>query len=175
MSILVAFCTLNSICYGQSDINNIRNQYGEINDLIEQCRNKEVCALYQNTLEINSGNGSWRAVGTYSKNVTFWYNDDPDLCDECGENGIGVLRKIEIEEWSGVYKSSYEFLFSKGELIFYYLKNSDEYRYYFKNTMLIRYQENSLIISIDGIENSTVERIQKQGGTLQQLFLLSLQ
>ncbi len=173
LTLLVIWCIASTICYSQnSDIKNIQYHYKEISDLIEKCRKEEECGLYQNTIKINSKNGYWRAVGIYSKNITFWYNDDPKLCDECGENGIGVLRKIEIEEWSGVYKFNYELLFEKGNLIFYYLKNSNEYRYYFKESMLIRYMENSEIFTKDKIQNSTIETIKKQGRRLQQLFLL---
>ena len=173
LTLLVAFCISNAVCYSQnSDIKNIRNHYVEINGLIEKCNKEGECALYQNTIKINSNNGSWRAVGRYSKNITFWYEDDPKLCDECGENGIGVLRKIEIEEQSGVYKFNYELIFEKGNLIFYYSKNGNEYRYYFKKSMLIRYMENSEIITKDKIQSSTIETIKKEGRRLQQLFLL---
>ncbi|MBN4065931.1 hypothetical protein JYT51_01200 [Candidatus Amoebophilus asiaticus] len=173
LTLLVTLCITNAICYSQNSvIENIRNHYKEISDLIEKCRKEKECDLYQNTIEINSMNGSWRGVGTYSKNITFWYNDDPKLCDECGENGIEVLRKIEIEEWSGVYKFNYELIFDKGSIIFYYLKNTNEYRYYFKESMLIKCMENSEIITKDKIQNSTIEKIKKQGRSLQQLFLL---
>lgn len=173
LTLLVVLCIANVICYSQnSDIENIRNHYKEVNDLIEECRKEEECNLYQNMIKINSNNGSWRGIGKYTKNITFWYNDSPKLCDECGKNGIGVLKKIEIEEWSGIYKFNYELIFDKGDMIFYYLKKEDEYRYYFKEAILIRYMENSEVMPKDKIQNPTIESVKKKGKMLQQLFLL---
>lgn len=154
-------------------IEKIRTHYSGVSVLIKDCVDENDCGLYQNELVINGLHGAWRGSGSYSKVITFWYNDTPRHCDECGRNGIKVLQKIEIQENSAAYIYEYELLFDKGELVFYYKTGGDEdisYRYYFKDEKLIRYMKDQSIISIDEI---VYGHLLEEGNKLQFLFLSS--
>ncbi len=132
-------------CFAQTDaLSSIRNYYSNINAQIKTCATDFECGLYANEVLVNTRNNSWSAVGQYKKKIIFWYNDYPQHCDECGENGINVLQKIEIQEQSSV-NDVYEIMFKNGERIFYYRKktglDNSEHCYYFINNELISYME----------------------------------
>lgn len=108
---IICLCIIN-FCFGQSNlINAIRDHYNNVNQLINDCQksseNNEECALYKNEISINSDNLTWPGSGQYSKKIVFWYDYPPGNCDECGEKGINVLKKIEITELVSIYRYTY--------------------------------------------------------------------
>ena len=103
LTITICSC-ITIFCFGQSNlITEIRNHYNDVNKLIINCQksneNSAACELYKNEISINSDNLTWPGSGKYTKKIIFWYDYPPGNCDECGENGINVLLKIEITVW----------------------------------------------------------------------------
>ena len=163
------------LIYAQS-IQEIRSHYKAIADLIADCESE--CSLYKNELIVNSNNGSWRAVGTYSKSVEFWYTDDPTKCDECVLGGLSVLEKVVVREAGSTYKSLTELLFKNGVLIFCYRKNEDEeglneQRFYFEKGTLIRYQLNGDVLTPSASDEGMNRYIARQSDGYQKVFLNS--
>jgi len=140
------FCFLGILgnSHAQDVVKQIRSRYIIITQQVADC-NKETsdCNLYSNSLTINEQSLPWRGSGIYKKVTSFWYDDSPSHCDECGENGIESLKFISSNTISGLTNSYEEWLFQKGNLVFYYQKNSGEYssefRYYYWNKSLIRF------------------------------------
>jgi hypothetical protein len=167
--VVLLMVVLSTESFSQNeDVDYIRNLYKRVSEQIRLCNESETCYLYQNNLNFNTLGGEWRAVGNYSKKIIFWYTDDPTHCDECGQEGMDVLKKIEIEEISGLYPYHYELLFDKGNLVFYFLRGESEYRYYFRNSTLIRYMEGQQI-STD-FDDSTIQNLKHHSQKLKGLF-----
>ena len=163
----------------QDAIDDIRAYYKTIGEQINACKkegNGENCALYSNLSITNTGGQTWRASGNYKKEVQFWYDDSPRLCDECGEGGINVLKKVICSEQSGLTTSYKEWLFKDGKLIFYYIKSSgeqnEEYRYYYQNDVLIKHIESGNTMNGDDAAKKYKEFILQKAKNLQQQFLL---
>ena len=155
----------------ESEIQAIRKIYSETQNWIKECTTPENCSLYKNALVINEIGSEWRAVGNFSKTISFWYTDDAANCDDCGLEGRNVLRKIIVEEVSGIREYYYEYLYFEGELIFHYMKDPEqEYRYYFFDEFLIRYMEDQEITDDTSQSESIVK---SEGKRLMELFLRS--
>lgn len=180
----IKFIVLTSIIFfwgfsskAQDAISVIRAHYKRISTQASDCKkNTENCQLYNNIYTINAGDQEWRAVGQYKKETTFWYDDSPRHCDECGENGIYTLKLISSTTTSGLITSYQEWLFKKGNLIFYYLKNTGEYesefRYYYEGGVLIRYIENGEQFEGNEASAKDLDKIKNKAGNLQKSFLL---
>ncbi len=168
--------------YAQEDaIKSIRSHYKNIGKQITACKNTKenaACALYCNTNLTNSGNNQWRGSGNYKKEVQFWYTDSPKSCDECGEDGVNVLKKVISSEQAGTAVYYKEFLYDKGKLVFYYIKIStkqqeEEYRYYYQNGVLIRHIESGNAMDGKEAAKKYKELILQKSKLLQKEFLLS--
>ena len=161
-------------------INNIRKHYKKIGDQIKECKkenNKGLCSLYNNINLTNSGNQQWRSSGNYKKEVQFWYNDSPWNCDECGEDGINVLKKVVSSEQAGLTITYKEWLFKGGKLIFYFVKilgenQTEEYRYYYQNDILIKHIEGGNAMNGEEAAKRFKEVILQKAKNLQKEFLL---
>ena len=159
------------------DLQTIRSWYKQVNDGIKLCIEKSPeCSWYQNELIINKDMLGWRAVGNYKKTVNFWYDDDPAKCDECGEEGLGVLKKVEVKVDSE-YKTWMEFLFKEGKLIFFYYKyergeEQQQLRFYFREGILIEHKES---VQPEGefpaYSKKDNQKVLKMAMKYQQLFL----
>ncbi len=172
---ITLFGGFNSIA--QDAVSTIRSHYKLYSQQIEDCKtSKENCQLYSNSCTINAENQPWRGIGEYKKEITFWYDDSPTHCDECGNNGINTLKLVSSTTTSGLTTSYEEWLFKKGELIFYYLKNTGEYesefRYYYDDGVLIRYIENGTQLEGNAALAKDSDKIKSNAGNLQKLFLL---
>lgn len=169
---------ISSNSIAQDAIGVIRSQYKLYSSQVLDCKNKnESCQLYNNTYILNAGNQPWRGVGEYKKEIRFWYDDSPQHCDECGENGIESLKLVASTTTSGLTDSYEEWLFKKGSLIFYYLKNTGEYpneiRYYYDRGILIRYLENGNQLEGKAAMAKDKSSIKTKSINLQKSYLLS--
>jgi len=83
-------------------------------------------------------------VGNYSRRVAFWYSDQPDFARYENLQEEAVLVKVEIEEVAAVRSVAEEYLFDKGDLVFYYRRSKaggalpGEERLYFRDKKMIR-------------------------------------
>ncbi|MCR9249957.1 MAG: hypothetical protein NXI20_06010 [bacterium] len=156
-----------------SDIDAIRTHYTEIGKKSGNC---EMDCLYLNELKVNANDQPWRAVGNYEKTIQFWYNDDPKQCDECGTDGENVLIKVVIDESGSSYSIHQEYLYLEGDLIFHYHISEDEnakeeYRYYFKDQILIKMMEGQEVINLRNLESAAYDNVQLNSRLLQKQFL----
>ncbi len=167
------------LVYGQDDkLKNIRTLYAETNEKIVKSKlpNEEGWGnLYSNELVINSNNGSWRAVGNYSNKIVFWYTDQPGFQEEQNKSELSVLIKTEINTTASVGQYHEEYLYDDGKLVFYYKTSSygdepkQEWRYYFVEGKLFRYQENQELIK--DFSKSGATDVLKKSESLQKLFI----
>ena len=178
---LITFCLIMVDLKAQESISLIRAHYKQVTEQISNCSNgdEESCSLYSNTLTLNSGDLPWRGVGDFSKEVTFWYDDRPRNCDDCGVKGINVLKMITSRQRSAASIYYEEWLFDDGVLVFYYLKTSgeeaDEYRYYYNEEVLIKYVKNNLETEDEKAATGEMKSIKIKAKNLQQSFLLSFE
>lgn len=164
----------------QDAISNIRSHYKVYTKQITNCKaQSENCVLYSNTLMLNSGKQHWRAVENYNKEITFWYDDSPEHCYECGKNGINSLKFVSSSAISGTSKIYNEWLFKEGMLVFHYLKIDGEYpseiRYYFDDNILIRYIENGEQTNGSAAHAKDTDNIKNKAQQLQKSFLLAFE
>lgn len=160
------------------DIQHIRKQYSQYTAQISDCQDTgDECSLYCNTQTTNSLNQVWRGVGEYKSETKFWYDDNPSHCDECGIDGINVLKMVTSETYSSLVSVHEEWLFSEGKLIFYYLKtideDTDEYRHYYEGDTLILYKENGISMAVREVSEKYLEGVKLKVDNLQKSFLLS--
>ncbi len=132
---LVSFSTQS-----QSHIQQIRKWYQEVKKEISFSQKyKFEGSLYCDITEKNINRASWRAVGTYYSKVQFWYNDDPSLMQDAGENPRACLEMVIENTESSVNKYYIEYLYHNGELVFVFYKvNAEEMRFYYQNHKLIK-------------------------------------
>jgi hypothetical protein len=129
------------------EIRPIRELYARTNESIRLARAKETgggAPLYCNEAVTNRYDGSWRAVGNYSRKAAYWYSDQPEFARPQNAPEESVLVKVEVRETAAVRSLAEEYLFDKGELVFY-LRSSKagestpaEERLYFRGGKLIR-------------------------------------
>jgi hypothetical protein len=177
--ILLGCVSISAIAQDEA-IKNIREHYNSIGKQIDACNKKteEVpCSLYSNLNLTNAGNNEWRGSGNYKKEVQFWYNDSPRNCDKCGKEGINVLQKVIISEQVATTIYFKEFVYQNGKLVFYYIKihgeqQAEEYRYYYKNDILIKHIESGNTMNGEEAAKKYKEVILLKAKTLQQEFLL---
>ena len=161
-------------------INDIRTHYKIMEELIKACdktSESTTCSLYNNINITNAGNEPWQVAGTYKKEVQFWYSDNPWKCDECGKDGIHVLKKVISSEQSGLTIIYKEFLFQNGKLVLYFVKilgekTTEEYRYYYQNDILIEHLESGNTMNGEEAAKRYKEVILQKAKTLQEEFLL---
>jgi hypothetical protein len=133
--------------FQEDEIRSIRELYTRTNESIRLAQAKktgEGGPLYCNEVVTNRYDASWRAVGNYSRKAAFWYSDQPDFARYENLQEEAVLVKVEIEEVAAVRSVAEEYLFDKGELVFYYRKSKaggsapGEERLYFRDKKMIR-------------------------------------
>jgi len=166
------------IVFGQDDkLKKIRQLYADTNDKIAKSKlpNGEGWGyLYSNEINVNSNNGSWRAVGNYSNKIIFWYTDQPEFQEDQGKSEYSVLVKIEIQTIASAGKNAEEYLYDDGKLVFYFKTSAygeepkQEFRYYFSDGKLFRYQENQ---DIKVFTQAGVTDILSKSEKLQKLFI----
>jgi len=156
----------------------IRQHYTDVNEKIAKSKlpNEEGWGnYYSNEVIVNSHNGSWRALGNYLNKITFWYTDQPSMQENFNKSELSVLVKIEITSTAAATKTNEEFLYDDDKLVFYYIVTnpgsdmSQEYRYYFSDEKLFRYQENKEVIK--NPEETSIVQVLKRSKQLQTLFL----
>ena len=144
-SFWVLFCALLTVCEAAEDpVWVIRRLYTRTSEAIDRARgNQEGERLYCNVVEINSLSGSWRAVGTYRKKITFWYRDQPEFARYENRSPESVLVKVEVRETSATRTGYHEILFDEGRPVFHFSRDSgegkppEEERRYFSESRLI--------------------------------------
>lgn len=174
---MLLFISSIFIVYGQDDkLKTIRAHYTEVNDNITKSKMPDGGGLYSTDLIVNSNNGSWRAVGNYSNKIVFWYNDQPGFQEDQSKPDNSVLQKIEISTTAAIWVSSEEYLYKDGKLVFYYKTDNQgedgakqEFRYYFWDGKLFRYQKNQEVVK--DITQIGVKDILNKSLNLQKLFL----
>jgi hypothetical protein len=129
------------------EIRLIRDLYSRTNEAIRLARAKEPgegALLYCNEAVTNRYDGSWRAVGNYSRKVAYWYTDQPEFARYQNAPEESVLVKVEVQETAAIRILAEEYLFDKGELVFYFRRSKAgesapvEERFYFQGKKLIR-------------------------------------
>lgn len=112
---LIGSCLLGfSQNLSKSEIDSIT---ASIDSSLSKCNiDPEYCGYYQNTVEVNKGNGSWRAVGNYNKKISFWYNEDPQMAEALEIDPADVLSKI-IVSVKSTYVITEEIYLLNGEVI----------------------------------------------------------
>ena len=168
----------SAIAYGQEDkLKKIKTLYADTNYKIAKSKlpgEEGWGNLYSTEINVNSNNGSWRAVGTYSNKIVFWYNDQPGFQQEENQLDWIVLEKIEINSLIAIGTMHEEYLYDKGQLVFCYKTTQygdvpkQEYRYYYWNGKLFRYQEDQVLKDLNFAKDKEV--IDKSI-ELQKLFL----
>ncbi len=175
--ILLLFLTF-TLVYGQDDkLKKIKQIYAETNDRIAKSKlpsEKGSGNYYCNEVLVNSTNGAWRAVGIYSNKIAFWYNDQPGFQQEENQPDWIVLEKIEVNSLISVGTFHEEYLYDKGQLIFCYKTTEygdvpkKEYRYYYWNGKLFRYQEDQ---ELKDLNSANDKEVIDRSLELQKLFL----
>jgi len=173
--ILIASVCFSAVFSQDDDIASIRKIYQSTNELIAVSKTQEGGGLYSNEITVNSNNGSWRAVGNYSKKSVFWYSDDPAQYVQVNENSTesGALVKAEISSEAAASMKFYtEYLFDNDQLIFIYkvedaYEGKIEYRYYLKDEQVIRYMINQETSA--GLPDS--EDLIKEANEIKRIFL----
>ena len=105
--------------------------------------------IYSTDLIVNSHNGSWRAVGTYSRKTRYWFTDQPEFARREGRPESSVLVKVEISETAAARTTRKELLFDQGQLVFAFIRGggdaagADEQRFCFDKGRAFRYLEGS--------------------------------
>lgn len=178
ISLILTFLFIASAFAQEDEVKKIRELYNKTNEYIKLAKlpdEEGFGAYYSNEIVINSNSNSWRAVGNYSKNITFWYTDQPEFAQYDDKSETSVLTKIEIKTEASDREYYSEFFFDDDKLLFYYdvnyndLGEKEELRYYFNNEELILYQKNKEIIQCDDCTDRVLE-IAKE---YKKLFLLA--
>ena len=147
------------------EIRLIRELYARTNEAIRLARAKEVgeaVPLYCNETVTNRYDGSWRAVGNYSRKAAFWYSDQPEFARYQNAPEESVLVKVEVQETAAVRSLAEEYLFDKGELVFYFRRSKAgestpiEERFYFHGKKLIRRQGEPMAAKLEPTEPDAV-------------------
>jgi hypothetical protein len=160
-----------------AEIRLIRELYSKTNESIRLARTKnsgEAGPLYCNEVVTNRFDGSWRAVGNYSRKAAFWYSDQPEFAPYQNAPEESVLVKVEVQETAAVRSLAEEYLFDKGELVFYFRRSKAvestpvEERFYFRGKTLLR----RLGVPADGaFEPTDPILVLTKAKTLQKSFL----
>lgn len=134
----------------------IREKYYEVKQWVNATDSDslEYSHYYHDIRIRNVNNSPWRAVGIYQDTTHYYYSDEMEAEMMDGntndDRAWAVAMVINSTQYSVNHEYS-EYLYDKGELIFYYKKTQvtaqedTEYRYYFSNGKLIRYMVNQKI------------------------------
>lgn len=162
------------------DIRLIRELYSRTNESIRLARankNGEAAPLYCNETVTNRYDGSWRAVGNYSRKAAFWYSDQPEFARRQNAPAESVLVKVEVQETAAVRLVAEEYLFDKGELVFYFRRSKAgdstpvEERFYFHGKTLIRRLGEPAAGTTGGADSIAPDQALARAKALQKSFL----
>ena len=182
------FCLLTPVFLIAQSENDIRSHYNKVNNQIKESIEKGYEGpLYQNQLIINKSSKSWPAVGYYSDTTDFWYYDTPDHNPE--RNPKTTLVKVTTSRRIAAdIKTSQEFLYNDGKLVFYYSYWAEENslyetRVYYNNTIAFKKSVKKNGIELSAKDLSTKElsdlkpnssSIISEANKFQELFLKSM-
>jgi hypothetical protein len=121
---LLLILPLFSIAQTETDI---RKHYQEVNKQItSSIQEGYEGPLYNNHWVSNKYGKSWPAVGIYTENTDYWYNDDPYHILASERNPKNVLLKVNVTRKSAAMTTTEEYLYQNGKLIFYYTLEGEE-------------------------------------------------
>ena len=174
--VLIAFASKSQY----NTVEKIRAYYNQVNSKISTAVKTNV-GEYCNEITVNKLKGSWPGVGNYQKRISIWYGADPVA--EGDGKPEQLLDKINLSGESAGDKFSEEYLFSKGELLFYLyivsykeagISSKDEHRVYFSRGKVLKYdlKQGSRGVSEETQHDIPVEAI-RHGKIMMQLFLNS--
>lgn len=129
----------------ETQVRAIRAEYQRVSAATAAARHKDPHAgLFCTEITVNSLQAPWRAVGTFSRRVVFWFDDQPGFAEAEGRPGLAVLRKVEVRTVSAARTEYEEHLFDQGELLFCLLQpepgtGQPVERFYFDRGRLIRH------------------------------------
>ena len=159
-------------------VEKIRAHYNKVNAAIAASIRQKT-SMFCNEIAVNKTGAVWANVGAYQKTTAFWYS----FADQEDEEPVELLEKVTTKTVSASDKYSEEFLFYKGELVFYYYitnyktdkgPQQDEHRIYFNKGKLLKHDAAKGNMDIQpetakAIEEEAVKNAKK----LQQLFKTS--
>ena len=139
---------------------------------VEDAASGSPSGFYSTDLIVNSHNGAWRAVGTYSRKTRYWFTDQPGFARREGRPESSVLVKVEISETAAARTTRKELLFDEGRLVFAFIRGGDsggdEQRFYFDKGKAFRYLEGSTPAAIPEDRAAALGR---EASSLQTSFL----
>ena len=155
----------------------IQKRYAQVRENIALALKAEKegvgAGLYATELVANSHKAPWRAVGNYRKSTTFWYTDQPEFAVNENLPPAGVLVKIDVRIEASARRENEEFLFDKGQLVFYFhrVQYGDEpaleTRFYFRDGQVIRALEGTKALE----DKAAASAVLGRAGTLVKIFL----
>jgi hypothetical protein len=137
--LLLLYFILHSISVVAQTEATIRTHYTTTNQqILESIKDGYEGPLYQNQLVLNKNGKSWPAVGRYEETADFWYDDDPAHISPQERNPKNVLLKVNVKRHNLHMRTSEEYLYKDGKLLFHYSVteeegNSWEVRVYYNN------------------------------------------
>ncbi len=142
---------------------------------------KDKVGMYCNEVVVNKTAASWPGSGNYQMRISLWYTDDPVSSE--AERPAENLEKVNITGEIAAEKYTQEYLFYKGEMLFYCFFDSykdndissrDEHRLYFNKGKLLKYdlKQGSRKVPAETQMDIQKEAI-RQSKILKQLFLNS--
>ncbi|MFT5859677.1 MAG: hypothetical protein ACI865_001781 [Flavobacteriaceae bacterium] len=138
--LIFCFSPLAFILFAQTDeVVEIRNYYNELKESMKEAEahsgEYEFINYYVVKIQENLHGMSMPAVGNYSGTTEKWFENDEE---NYGMDGRLVYKKSTFE--IAARTEFTEYVFKEGELIFCFLRTAGaEYRYYFKDDLLINY------------------------------------
>ncbi len=135
--------------------------------------------LYATELVVNSHKGPWRAVGNYSRAVTFWFADQPEFAAAEGRSPESVLVKVDVRTVAAARMETEEFLFDDGKPVFYFRRAPSggekplETRYYWKGGQLVRSVSDPA--AIEPIEAPDAPAAARRAASLMKIFLATFE
>lgn len=166
----------------ERSVSAIRERYNDIAEKARLCESDEDRGqfgdLFLNTLNINSRNHQWRAVGIYGQTYRFFYKQVDDERRLYPDQLVFVKTERRVSD--RIYFE--EYLYSdNGALMFYFQKAENdaqlpsERRVYFLRTKVIRVAEDSKTRDrITTKDAATAKEILTQSRKIQEIFTRSI-
>jgi hypothetical protein len=167
IAFIAIFLTAGPAAAQNDAVSAIQKLYARTQDGIGQALKAEKegvgAGLYATDIVMNSHNASWRAVGNYSKKITFWFTDQPEFAVHEDLPPEGVLAKIDVKVAAAVRRENEEYLFDRGRLVFFFgrlqygSEPAAETRLYFQDGRLIKALSGTTVLA-DHPEASAVRK-----------------
>lgn len=179
ITILITILTLFNI-HGDDPVKQIDAYKKEVSTLIKKCDGSTTCPIFSNEVIVNSNQSSWRRISDYERKITFWYDEDPTTCTNCGENGVNSLLKVTIDERTKASRLIQELLYKEGGLV-HYKKNETgkstgerSSSFYFNQKTLVQYTENGEVMN-SRIEDMNWPKLISMANEYRTLYVKSFQ